>query len=91
LTASRSEEVLAAAWAEIDFDAQLWTVPPERMKAGIQHVVPLGDAALAVLRRMAEIRENDFIFSGRSGHGGIPIGADRDPDETGIRVGKSSL
>ncbi|WP_420137933.1 tyrosine-type recombinase/integrase [Sphingomonas sp.] len=49
LTAARSGEALAAAWEEIDFSDKRWTVPAERMKAGVEHVVPLSDAALQVL------------------------------------------
>jgi integrase len=49
LTAARSGEVRGATWSEIDTEAKLWTVPAERMKGGREHVVPLSDAALAVL------------------------------------------
>jgi integrase len=47
LTAARSGEVLGATWQEID--ARLWTIPSERIKAGIEHTVPLSDAAIAIL------------------------------------------
>jgi integrase len=67
LTACRSEEVLAATWDEINLDAMVFTVPKGRMKAGVEHIVPLSDAALSVLRRMEEIRQNDFLFPGRNG------------------------
>ena len=33
LTAARSSEARGALWTEIDFDAAMWLVPPERMKA----------------------------------------------------------
>lgn len=49
LTAARSGEALGATWGEIDFDQKLWTVPPPRMKAGKEHIVPLSQAALALL------------------------------------------
>ena len=65
LTAGRTGEVLGARWSEIDLDAALWTVPPERMKAGKEHRVPLSDAAVAVLRKAAERRESDPVFAGR--------------------------
>jgi integrase len=51
LTAGRSGEVRGAAWPEIDEEARLWAIPPERMKADNGHRVPLSDAALAVLGR----------------------------------------
>jgi integrase len=65
LTAARSGEVRGAAWCEIDLVAQLWTVPAERMKAGIEHRVPLSHAALAVVT--AAGRCGDLVFEGRKG------------------------
>lgn len=52
LTAARRGEALGATWAEIDLDAKLWTIPAARMKAGAEHLVPLSDAAMAVLARV---------------------------------------
>lgn len=49
LTAARSGEVRGMRWAEIDFDARVWTVPAVRMKAAKEHRVPLTDATLALL------------------------------------------
>jgi integrase len=66
LTAARSGEVRGASWAEIDFEARLWTVPAERMKAEREHVVPLSDPALRILRRSKELRIGDepLVFPG---------------------------
>ncbi|MCJ2126807.1 tyrosine-type recombinase/integrase [Methylobacterium sp. J-077] len=63
LTAARSGEVLGARWSEIDMESGIWTVPAERMKAGIEHRVPLSAAALAVLDRMQGV-DDTFVFSG---------------------------
>jgi integrase len=49
LTAARAGEVFGARWDEIDMAAAVWTVPPERMKGGRVHRVPLSDPARAVL------------------------------------------
>lgn len=49
LTAARTDEVTGASWSEFDLNEGLWTIPPNRMKGGRQHVVPLSDAALAIL------------------------------------------
>jgi len=35
LTAARSGEVRHMEWSEIDWDAATWTIPKERMKAGV--------------------------------------------------------
>ncbi len=68
LTASRSGEVRGAQWSEIDRKKQLWIVPAERMKVGKVHVVPLTDAALAVLDRVQMFRceVSDLVFPGQS-------------------------
>ena len=41
LTAGRSSEITGARWAEIDHEAATWTVPANRMKARVEHRVPL--------------------------------------------------
>jgi integrase len=38
LTAGRIGEVLGATCDEIDLDARVWTIPANKMKAGIQHI-----------------------------------------------------
>ena len=48
LTACRSGEVRGARWDEVSDDAATWTVPPERMKAKLEHRVPLSVRAVAV-------------------------------------------
>ncbi len=69
LTAARSGEVRGATWGEIDLDAKVWTVPAERMKAGMAHRVPLSDAALAVLAgvRPARLDPAALVFPARGG------------------------
>ncbi|MCY4180838.1 MAG: integrase arm-type DNA-binding domain-containing protein [Litoreibacter sp.] len=54
LTAARSGETRGAKWSEINLDAKIWTIPPERMKAGKEHRVPLTDAAMAYLEPKSE-------------------------------------
>ena len=64
LTAARSGEVIGAKWDEFDLGERLWTIPSERMKAGKEHRLPLSDAALTIVEKMAEIRQSDFVFPG---------------------------
>ena len=52
LTAARSGEALGAVWSEMDLKERLWHVPARRMKASIEHVVPLSDAAIELLNRV---------------------------------------
>jgi integrase len=56
LTAARSGEVRGARWNEIDLNAKVWSVPAARMKMGKLHLVPLAERAVAILKRMAELR-----------------------------------
>ncbi len=52
LTAARSGEVRFATWDEIDFNAKLWVIPANRMKAGKEHTVPLSEDAMNILRAL---------------------------------------
>jgi integrase len=65
LTAARSGEVLGARWSEIDFEATVWTLPPERMKAAREHRVPLSKRTLAILKEVHEARTGDYVFPGQ--------------------------
>lgn len=56
LTACRSGEARGARWSEIDFEAKIWTIPAERMKAGREHQIPLSEAALKLLSAIKEGR-----------------------------------
>ncbi|MDA9554096.1 tyrosine-type recombinase/integrase [Emcibacteraceae bacterium] len=50
LTATRSGEVREMEWSEIDIDEALWTIPAKRMRARVEHRVPLSDRAIAILQ-----------------------------------------
>ena len=64
LTASRTSEVLKAEWREFDLSKGLWAVPAVRMKAGREHRVPLNARAQAILKTLADVRLNEFVFPG---------------------------
>jgi integrase len=65
LTAARSGEILGMRWSEINLDEKVWTLPPDRMKAGREHRVPLSERAVAILQQLAEIRTGDFVLPGQ--------------------------
>jgi integrase len=67
LTATRCGEVLGARWDEIDLEAEIWTIPAKRMKAGREHRVPLSGRAVEILEKLAETRWSDLVFPGRHG------------------------
>ena len=67
LTASRSGEVRGATWSEFDIEAELWTVPAERMKAGKEHRVPLCKQALETVKAAPRIAGTEIVFPGVKG------------------------
>src|SRR4029077_4266060 len=71
LTAARTGEVIGARWDEFDLKDKIWVVSEARMKAAREHRVPLSGPALAILKKMNEIRESDFVFPG--GRKGMPL------------------
>lgn len=52
LTACRVGEVVKAEWSEINFKDKLWTIPGARMKQGAEHVVPLSNHAITILKTL---------------------------------------
>ena len=73
LTAARTSEVTGATWGEMDLAAKVWTVPGTRMKAGLEHRVPLCPAALAVLATMhtPDAKAAHSVFPGGRAKGGL--------------------
>jgi integrase len=69
LTGVRSQEVRLATWAEFDFEGRLWTIPADHMKRAKAHMVPLSDAALAVLAKANAFRlpDTEVVFPGTAG------------------------
>jgi integrase len=62
LAGVRSNEVLGARWAEFDVANAVWAIPPQRMKTGKEHRVPLSPSAMRVVNSMAAIRQSDWVF-----------------------------
>jgi integrase len=67
LCATRTAETLNATWEEIDTEAKTWTIPAVRMKACVEHRVPLGERALAILERAKALKDGGpYVFPGRT-------------------------
>ena len=64
LTAARSGEARSMAWGEVDLENAVWTVPSERMKAGLPHRVPLSEPTLEVLRAARGL-DSQLVFPGQ--------------------------
>jgi integrase len=68
LCASRSGEVIGASPAEFDLPGATWTVPPQRMKMGLEFRVALSKEAIAVIDAAEQVRTTpSYQFSGRDG------------------------
>lgn len=63
LTACRTSEVINAPWTEIDLEASVWTIPPERMKAEKEHRVPLSIRAVEILNELKTLG-GKYVFPG---------------------------
>ncbi len=72
----RPGELRAAAWAEFDLDAALWTIPAARMKRSVDgkkngepHLVPLPTQAIEILRKLHPITgHSKLCFFGERSH-----------------------
>lgn len=64
LCAVRTNETIGATWPEFDLDNRIWTIPAERMKAGVEHRVPLSTAAIDLLTKLHRIDGNPYVFPG---------------------------
>ena len=62
LTGCRREEVGGLRWSEVDLEARTITIPGERTKNNVEHVVPLADAAISILQGIMRRGERDFVF-----------------------------
>jgi integrase len=71
LTLCRRDEIGSLERAEIDREGRLIRLPGPRTKNGREHVVPLSDAAMAILDTV-DVREGrDLVFgSGKGGYSG---------------------
>jgi Integrase len=65
LVLARPGELRHAEWSEIDFDAAMWTIPGEKMKAGREHMVLLSSQALAILQDIHPLSgAGRYVFAG---------------------------
>ena len=75
LLGQRLREVSNLPWEELDLDAAEWILPAARAKNGRDHLIPLSEQALAVLRERAKgrkvLRGPVFTTDGRVGISGF--------------------
>jgi integrase len=64
LTGQRRDEVARMTWPEVDVAGRLWTIPASRAKNNVAHLVPLSDAAVAILESLPRVHsEAGFVFT----------------------------
>lgn len=73
LTSARSWEARGCGWDELDLEARVWTVPPERMKSGREHRVPLTDRCIEIVEQMRPLRLQGVPFVFPGGKRGKPL------------------
>lgn len=61
LTAARSGEIRGMTWSEVNLEAEIWTIPPERMKAKMQHRIPLAPSAVALLKSVQGLELHETL------------------------------
>ncbi len=59
----RPGELRKAEWSEIDFEAAEWRIPASKMKMKSDHIVPLSEQAIALLREVHPISgHGQYVF-----------------------------
>jgi len=72
----RPGELRMAEWAEIDFDKAEWNIPAKRMKMREQHLVPLSNQAVEILRELHALTGSGrYVFPGARTNGRPMSGA----------------
>jgi integrase len=55
LTFVRTSELINSRWEEFDLPGKTWVIPAARMKMRRDHIVPLSDQAVAILKELKEM------------------------------------
>lgn len=66
LTLARPGEMAEARWSEFDLENAIWEIPPERMKMGRSHKIPLPAFAIELLKVQHQISgHKQYLFTNR--------------------------
>jgi integrase len=69
LTGQRRSEVGGMAWAEINLERGVWTIPGDRTKNHREHTVALNLLALNVIKTVPRLVGRDLLFGARASRG----------------------
>jgi integrase len=62
LTGVRAGELAGATWGEFNLKARKWVIPRERFKSDSEHVVPLSDTAIEILKSLPRAANSDGLW-----------------------------
>ncbi|MGA1863234.1 tyrosine-type recombinase/integrase [Deferribacter thermophilus] len=63
ITFVRPGMVRSLEWCDIDFENKLWFVPADKMKIKRDHIVPLSDQAVSILKKAQKITgDSNYVF-----------------------------
>ena len=72
ITGQRRSEVAEMPVAELNLNDRLWTLPPERTKNKLRHVVPLSSLALDIIKAaIDDTKGSAFLFPTPRGNGPV--------------------
>jgi len=57
----RPQNIRFATWDEIDFNKKIWVIPASKMKMERDHIVPLTDTMIEILKRVEGLSDN-YVF-----------------------------
>jgi integrase len=63
LLGQRREEIAGMRWGEFNASFSTWTLPRERAKNGIEHLVPLCPWASAIITGLPRFAGSEFVFT----------------------------
>lgn len=67
LTMVRTKELRFMEWCDLDFKKKLWTIPPNKMKKGRKHLVPLSKQAMEILEELKSLNSGfRYVFPNRN-------------------------
>ena len=64
---TRPSEMRSATWDEFDLENGVWTIVQERMKNGFEHIIPLPNQAIDLIKYLKKFTgHTPFVFAGRT-------------------------
>jgi integrase len=63
VTGQRRSEVFEATWDEFNLKSATWIIRSTRSKNGAEHIVPLSDVAVEILRGIPRIDGSPYVFT----------------------------